>query len=143
MPQGSILGPLLFLVNVNDMCSAVNCKLLLYADDSALIVPGKDVKEIELKLTKELESINNWLTDNTFSLYLGKTESILFDTKKKLQSTSSQLNVICGGTMLAAKSIKYLGVELVQHLSSEYIARKANINNKVMFLFHNTIFLNY
>ena len=49
VPQGSILGPLLFLVYVNDMCSAVNCKLLLYADDSALIVPGKYVKEIELK----------------------------------------------------------------------------------------------
>ena len=52
VPQGSILGPLLFLVYVNDMCSAVNCKLLLYADDSALIVPGKDVKEIELRSTK-------------------------------------------------------------------------------------------
>ena len=93
VPQGSILGPLLFLVYVNDMCSAVNCKLLLHADDSALIVPGKDVKEIELKLTKELESISNWLIDNKLSLHLGKTESILFGTKKKLQSTSSQLNV--------------------------------------------------
>ena len=69
-----------------DMSSAVNFKLLLYADDSALIVPGKDVKEIELKLTKELESISNWLTDNKLSLHLGKTESILFGPKKKLQS---------------------------------------------------------
>ena len=60
------------------LCSAVNCKLLLYADDSALIVPGIDVKEIELKLTKELESISNWLTDNKLSLRLGKTESILY-----------------------------------------------------------------
>ena len=82
MPQGSIIGPFLFLVYVNDMCSAVNCKLLLHADDSALIVPGKHVKEIELKLTKELESISNWLTDNKLSLHLGKTESILFGTKK-------------------------------------------------------------
>ena len=115
------------------MCSAVNCILLLYADDSALIVPGKDVKEIELKLTKELESISNWLTDNKLSLHLGKTESILFGTKK-LQSTSSQLNVTCGGTILSAKStVKYLGVELDQHLSGEYIARNAisNINNKL------------
>ena len=59
------------------MCSAVNCKLLPYADDSGRIVPGKDVKEIELKLTKELESISNWLNDNKLSLHLGKTECIL------------------------------------------------------------------
>ena len=112
VPQGSILGPLLFLVYVNDMCSAVNCKLLLYADDSALIVPGKDVKEIELQLTKELKSISNWLTDNKLSLHLGKTESILFGTKKKLQCTSTQLSVTCEGRMLSAKStVKYLGVE--------------------------------
>ena len=89
VPQGSILGPLLFLVYVNDMCSAVNCKLLLYADVSALIVPGKDVMEIGLQLTKELKYISNWLTDNKLSLHLGKTESILFGTKKKLQCTST------------------------------------------------------
>jgi hypothetical protein len=44
VPQGSILGPLLFLMYVNDMSASINCKLLLYADDSALIVSGKDVK---------------------------------------------------------------------------------------------------
>ena len=145
VPQGSILGPLLFHVYVNDMCSAVNCKLL-YADDSALTVPGKDLKEIELKLTKELESISNWLTDNKLSLHMGKTESILFGTKKKLQSTSSQLNVTCGGTILSAKStVKYLGVELDQHLSGEYIARNAisNINNKLKFLLRNNFFFQY
>ena len=112
---------------------------------AALIVPGKDVKEIELKLTKVLESISNWLTDNKRSLHLGKTESILFGTKKKRQSTSSQLNVTCGGTILSAKStVKYLGVELDQHLSGEYIARNAisNINNKVKFLLRNTNLFN-
>ena len=127
------------------MCSAVNCKLLLYADDSALIVPGKDVKEIELQLTKELKSISNWLTDNKLSLHLGKTESILFVTKKKLQCTSTQLSVTCGGRMLSAKStVKYLGVELDQHLPGEYIARNAicNIHNKVKFLLRNINFFN-
>ena len=47
VPQGSILGPLLFLIYVNDMKAAVNCKLILYADDSALLVSGKDVVKIE------------------------------------------------------------------------------------------------
>ena len=57
VPKGSILGPMMFLIYVNDMYSTVECKLLLYADDSALIVLGNNVSETELTLTKELESI--------------------------------------------------------------------------------------
>ena len=52
--------------------SAVKCKLLLYADDFALIVPGNNAKEIQL--SNELESIREWLIDNKSSLHLGKTE---------------------------------------------------------------------
>ena len=83
VPQGSILGPLLFLCYVNDMASSVDCKLLLYADDSALIVSGKDTDFIANKLSHELESCRQWLVDNKLSLHLGKTECILFGSKKK------------------------------------------------------------
>ena len=72
VPQGSILGPLLFLLYVNDMASAVRCKLLLYADDSALIASGKNVADIESTLSSELEYVSNWLIDNKLSLHLGK-----------------------------------------------------------------------
>ena len=47
VPQGSILGPLLFLIYVNEMEAAVSCKLYFYADDSALLVPGKSVSVTE------------------------------------------------------------------------------------------------
>ena len=110
MHQGSILDPLLFLVYVSVVSSAVNCKLLLYADDSALIVPGKDVNEIELKLTKEFEYIINWLTDNKL-LFIWIRLNLSCLATRKLRSVSFQLNVTFGGTILAAKSpIKYLGV---------------------------------
>ena len=54
VPQWSILGRVLFLLYVNDMNAAVKCKLLLYADDSALLVSGKDVVNIENLLSEEL-----------------------------------------------------------------------------------------
>ena len=57
-PQGSILGPLLVLIYVNGMKVAVKCKLILYADDSALLVFGKDVFKIEHVLSGELKAVN-------------------------------------------------------------------------------------
>ena len=85
VPQGSILGPLLFLIYVNDMESAVDCDLLLYADDSALLIRGKNIIDIEQKLSEELAKLNVWLIDNKLSLHLGKTESLLFASNRKLK----------------------------------------------------------
>ena len=64
VPQGSILGPLLFSIYVNDLPSVVACKVLLYADDTALIVSGMDIHEIEQTLAKELKCVRDWLIDN-------------------------------------------------------------------------------
>ena len=74
VPQGSILGPLLFLAYINDMHRSVNCQLALYADDSALIFSHKDPSVIADRLSHELSSCKKWLTDNKLSLHVGKTE---------------------------------------------------------------------
>ena len=79
------------------MTAVVQCKLLSYADDSALRVPGCNVKVIENTLGVELESVNQWLKDNKLSVHLGKTESILFGTKRKL-AKSNTLKVMCNGS---------------------------------------------
>ena len=85
IPQGSILGPLLFLIYVNDMEQAVTCELLLYADDSCLPFQHKDVSEIERILMTNFSNLCDWFVDNKLSIHFGddKTKSILFVPKSK------------------------------------------------------------
>ena len=94
VPQGSILGPLLFLLYVNDMKQAVDCDLFLYADDFCLVYQHKDVSKIEQNLTKNFSNIYNWFVNNKLSIHFGedKTKCILFGTKQKLNKTGS-LNI--------------------------------------------------
>ena len=84
VPQGSILGPLLFLIYVNDMSQAVECDLYLYADDSCLLFQHKNVTEIKKQLTKDFSNICDWFVDNKLSIHFGedKTKSILFSSKR-------------------------------------------------------------
>jgi hypothetical protein len=144
VPQGSILGPLLFLIYVNDMEAVVRNKLLLYADDSGILVSGKDIQYITSQLTDDLTSISKWLTDNKLSLHLGKTESILFASKPKLRSCD-KLDIVCNETSISStKSVKYLGVNLDQSLSGESTANQVikKANAKLKFLYRKSSFLN-
>ena len=128
VPQGSILGPLLFLCYINDMQLSVNCKLYLYADDSTLLVRGGNPNIIAQTLSKNLESCMGWLTDNKLSLHLGKTEAILFGTKRKLRNMND-FQVKCANTLINnVKTVKYLGLSLDADLSGESIV--SNILNK-------------
>ena len=103
---------------------AVKCKLLLYADDSALLIPGKDLVELENVLSEELRSVSEWLVDNKLSLHLGKTESILFGPKRKINVNPS-LKIVCNGSEINHCSVvKYLGAELDQSLDGEVMAGK-------------------
>ena len=104
-----------------------DCKLLLYADDSTFSHRNPDV--ISEKLGKELQSCSQWLIDNKLSLHLGKTECILFGSKRKLKKVD-QFQVTCNEHIITAQSsVTYLGINIDKFLSGEIIIN--NIIKKV------------
>ena len=81
VPQGSILGPLLFLLYVNDLPQSLSdAGSYLYADDTCIFYQHEDVKKIENVLNKEFSSLCQWFIDNKLSIHFGedKTKAILF-----------------------------------------------------------------
>ncbi|XP_071954179.1 uncharacterized protein [Antedon mediterranea] len=130
---------------VNDMESALSCKLLLYADDSAIVVSDKSVANIQNVLSKELKSINSWLLDNRLSLHLGKTYSILFGSKRKLRN-QQELKVTCNDYIITNKpTVSYLGLELDNNLTGDYIGKSVikKVNSRVKFLYRNRKYLTF
>ena len=137
VPQGSLLGPLLFLIYSNDMKAAVKCKLLLYADDSVLLVSHKNPEIVSRTLGEEMENCYNWMVDNRLSMHAGKTELILFASKRKLRKVQNFQVVFQNFKIQAQKSVKYLGVFLDNDLSGtsmvEGIIKKASSRLKFLF----------
>ena len=136
VPQGSILGPLLFLIYVNDMKSACNCSLSLFADDAAVIASDRDKSQVERVLSTELSNISLWLSDNKLSLHLGKTESILFGSIYNLNK-SPGFTVRVGDNIVTNKEeVTYLGCILDSKLTGEKMALKviSKVNQRTRFL---------
>ena len=145
VPQGSILGPLLFLLYVNDMSQAVSCDLLLYADDSCLVFEGKEIQEIETRLNEDFNTLCDWFVDNKLSIHFGedKTKSILFGSKRKLKNLR-EMDIAHGDIKIKQHSqVVYLGCILDQRLSGNAMGLKAigKINGKLKFLYRKQSFL--
>ena len=145
VPQGSSLVPLLFLLYVNDMKQAVDCDLILYADDSCLVYQDKDVKEIERNLNKKFSDICDWFADNNLSIYLGedKTKCILFGIKHRLDKVSSLSSKYGEIHIKQYHTVTYLGCLLDENLSGESVVLKVTnkINSRLRFLYRKNRFL--
>ena len=111
VPQGSVLGPLLFIIFINDLPSCITkSKIVLYADDTALFFAHKDTKTIESVLQQELNAVADWLHQNNLVINCSKTNIVLFGTSQRL-AKAHKPSINLGDSTLAYKDpIKYLGL---------------------------------
>lgn len=131
VPQGTILGPLLFLLYINDMCKVIRkSKISLFADDALLFVCGKDLNVLKSDIEHDLNRLCTWLQVNKLKLNASKTKCMVINSEF---CVNLKIN---GDDIEQVEEIKYLGVKLDSKLNFNshlaYIASK--ISMKIAFL---------
>ena len=115
-PQGSILGPILFLLYFNDLEEVLKySSVITFADDTVLYVGDPSFTNVENNLNEDLEALSNFLNKNQLVINLkkNKTESVLFGTAKRLKACPGELNLNYRNfKIIAASTYKYLGSNL-------------------------------
>ena len=134
VPQGSILGPLLFLLHVNDLPTvARKCSMLMYADDTVLFYFGKVAATIEKSLKEDLDLIGWWFYNNSLFLNAVKTEAMLFGTHARLSDADFAGVTFKGRPIKRVFEFKYLGVVFDEHISwnshVKYVLSRAGANS--------------
>jgi hypothetical protein len=120
VPQGSILGPLLFILYVNDINNAIDgheTEIILFADDTSLFLHHKDPHVLIQHAEDELSNIYKWFTCNRLSLSLGKSNFILFHGKNKNSMPNLTRINIHNATIPRVTHTKYIGLILDEHLT--------------------------
>ena len=117
VPQGSVLGPLLFLIYINDLNVAIKYSTTThFADDTTLLIKNKSLKQLQKHLNLDLRFLVNWLRANKISLNASKTELLLFHHHKKVINYDIKIKI--NGTRLKpSKYVKYLGILIDNQLN--------------------------
>ena len=119
VPQGSILGPLLFLIFVNDLTKSTSLDPIMFADDTNLFYSNKNIDTLFEIVNKELIKINIWFQANKLSLNANKTNYIFFHKPRMEKNIPFNLPILrINDTEIKRKqSIKFLGVLVDEHLT--------------------------
>lgn len=118
VPQGSILGPLLFLLYINDLpLTAPNSHFIIFADDTNILFSHKDPDQLEKLINNELMNISNWFKLNKLSLNINKTNFMTFKNKHS-NKPDLNFNIIIDDNNIAKVDVtKFLGILIDNNLS--------------------------
>lgn len=153
IPQGSILGPTLFLIYINELSSLslANGVIMSYADDTALVFSGKSIDEVYELAQNGFNIVSNWLHNNLLTLNSDKTKYILFTIRNNNNSNtnlhiyahnchmSTSADTACAcPTLVKTDHIKYLGVTIDAQLNfRKHIDSLCTRVRKLIFVFKN------
>uniref|UniRef100_A0A8C5LQ70 Reverse transcriptase domain-containing protein n=1 Tax=Leptobrachium leishanense TaxID=445787 RepID=A0A8C5LQ70_9ANUR len=121
VPQGSILGPLLFTIFINDLPNVCKASTVhMYADDTVIYTSKPNLPQLEAVLQEEFTGVEKWIANNKLFLNTDKTVTMLFGTAPKLHKLQTP-HLCVGtksiGTLTTVTSLKYLGMWLDPNLS--------------------------
>ena len=125
VPQGSILGPILFLIYVNDISRCTSCHVLSFADDTTISLSGTNIVDLYNTMNQELEHINQWFQSNKLCLNVKKTKHIVF--RPVNSKIPNDMNIVINNQTIDRisnesneKCFKFLGLHMDEHLSWKF-----------------------
>lgn len=129
VPQGSILGPLLFVIYINDLPMTTDNKIIMYADDTNALISGRDLDCAVAGASNTYRDVLMWCEQNHLSLNAEKTEAIIFRSSHSLRDYPQEIVLDKSGVSLTDHT-KFLGVivdfNLNWKLHVDYLSRKLN-----------------